>query len=269
MLAMKNDLFVIASAILISLHPSMASAAESVRSIDIVEASAFLEQYRGASEAQRTEFYDLYSDRAVVHARVQGREQGVAFQGRAFKGWGRELLKEGKTGLDGSIFRDATVEQRGNRLIVRAKRYSTTRCYWDPAYEVGIEREGAAFRIVDERLTTNPTVLCLSAHNSAGISLSTTYAATDPLAVMSGAPSRGADSTGGREWHPLSEQELADKSMRLAQQLAGARASLPSSENVTSPSVIATGALPRSSSRGSAAAEQGDVAISLRITPQD
>jgi hypothetical protein len=83
------------------------------------------------------EFYDLYSDRAVVHARVRDREQGILSRARIQGVGTSELLKEGKTGLDGSIFRDATVEQRGSRLIIRAKRYSTTRCYWDPAYQVG------------------------------------------------------------------------------------------------------------------------------------
>ena len=142
MQVMQVDSAAIAVAIVMVLHSATAPAAEPVRAVDIVEASAFLEEYRVTGEAQSAQFYDLYSDRAVIHARVQGNDQGVAFQGRAFKAWGRELLKDGRTGLDGSVFREATVEQRANRLIIRAKRYSTTRCYWDPVYQVGIEREG-------------------------------------------------------------------------------------------------------------------------------
>jgi hypothetical protein len=49
-----NGFSLIAAAILISLHASMVSAAQPVRSVEIVEASAFLEEYRVASEAQRT-----------------------------------------------------------------------------------------------------------------------------------------------------------------------------------------------------------------------
>jgi hypothetical protein len=150
--------------ILIALPSFAAPASEPVRAVDIVESSAFLEGYRVASEAHSAEFYDLYSDRAVIHVHIQDHEQGVAFQGRAFKGWGRQLLQEGRAAPDGSIFHDATVEQRGNRLLIRAKRYSTTKCYWDVGYQVGIEREGSSYRIVDERLTTNPSAHCPLEH---------------------------------------------------------------------------------------------------------
>ena len=148
--------------ILIALPSLAAPATEPVRSVDIVEASAFLEGYRVASEAHSVDFYDLYSDRAVVHVRIQDHERGVAFQGRAFKAWGRQLLTEGRSTPDSSIFHEATVEQRGTRLLIRAKRYSTAKCYWDLSYQVGIEREGSSFRIVDERLTTQPTASCRS-----------------------------------------------------------------------------------------------------------
>ena len=160
----RKQSWITGTVILIALQSFPASAAEPVRSVDIVESSAFLEGYRAASEAQSADFYDLYSDRAVIHARIQDQSQGIAFQGRAFKAWGRQLLMEGRAALDGSIFRDATVEQRGRRLLIRAKRYSTTRCYWDPTYRVGIEREGLSYRIVDERLTTNPTAHCVPEH---------------------------------------------------------------------------------------------------------
>ena len=153
----------IGTVVLIALPPFAASATEPVRSVDIVEASAFLEGYRAASEAHSVDFYDLYSDRAVVHVRIQDHERGVAFQGRAFKAWGRQLLTEGRSAPDSSIFHEATVEQRGTRLLIRAKRYSTAKCYWDLSYQVGIEREGTSFRIVDERLTTQPTASCRSA----------------------------------------------------------------------------------------------------------
>ena len=266
--AARTGSVAITAAIFLSVHMPAASAAEQVHSVEIVEASAFLEEYRVASEAQNPQFYDLYSDRAVVHARAQDREQGIAFQGRAFKTWGRELLKEGKTGLDGSIFREATVEQRGSRLIIRAKRYSTTRCYWDSTYQVGIEREGAIYRIVDERLTTNPPARCLSAHISTGAAQPPPDAVSEATSGMSETSSRTTYSL-GPEWRPLSEQELAEKSMRLAQQLAAARASLPGPDPATSPSVIASATPPRVSLSRPAAAEQGDVANALLITPED
>jgi hypothetical protein len=238
-------------------------AAEPVRSLDIVEASAFLEGYRAASEAQNPDFYDLYSDRAVVHAHIQDHDQGVAFQGRAFKAWGRELLQERRTGLDGSIFRDVTVEQRGNRLLIHAKRYSTTRCYWDPTYQVGIEREGPSYRIVDERLTTNPLAHCLPERVKTVAPLSR-LSPEWSLPALETTRLPGAAST--LDWHPLSEQELADKAMRLAQQIATARAVTPSSSATVltqRPVVSAEG------SASVASTGRGDASGGLRVTPQE
>jgi hypothetical protein len=232
--------------------------------VDIVEASAFLEGYRAASEAQSADFYDLYSDRAVIHARIEDHDQGIAFQGRAFKAWGRQLLKERRTGLDGSIFRDITVEQRGSRLLIRAKRYSTTRCYWDLTYRVGIEREGPSYRVVDERLTTNPDVHCVPerAKTEAAVSLAPPELSA-PSTVGSG---RLHAPEGAMGWHPLSEHELADQAMQLAQQFAAARAAAASSSPATSMR------RPVVSGEGRAFAEstvRRDTSGDLRVTPQE
>lgn len=255
--------------ILIALQSLPASAAEPVRSVDIVESSAFLEGYRAASEAQSADFYDLYSDRATIHARIHDHEQGIAFQGRAFKAWGRQLLMEGRAALDGSIFRDATVEQRGSRLLIRAKRYSTTRCYWDPTYRVGIEREGLSYRIVDERLTTNPTAHCVPEHAVVNAPGSMTLSPPPSPAIGSVRP---FDPQGTASWHPLSQQELADKAMQLAQQMAAARASLSRTNGAIPPSLM--GMAPRvavSSDSASSAASvvRADASSDLRVTPQE
>ena len=187
----------IGTVILIALPPFAASATEPVRSVDIVEASAFLEGYRAASEAHSVDFYDLYSDRAVVHVRIQDHERGVAFQGRAFKAWGRQLLTEGRSAPDSSIFHEATVEQRGTRLLIRAKRYSTAKCYWDLSYQVGIEREGTSYRIVDERLTTQPTASCRSTARGSIVSGST--ASVTPSEYTAAPMSGSAPTTRFRE----------------------------------------------------------------------
>lgn len=247
-------------------------AAEPVRSVEIVDSSAFLEGYRAASEGQSADFYDLYSDRAIIHARIQNRGQGMAFQGRAFKAWGRQLLKEGRAALDGSIFRDATVEQRGSRLLIRAKRYSTTRCYWDPTYQVGIEREGPIYRIVDERLTTNPTAHCVPENAVVNASASVTLPPPELTLTPTSRSVRPLESQRIAGWHPLSQQELADKAMQLAQQMAAARASLSRINGAGSPSLIGT-APPRAASPDGAtlAASPGrvDASSDLRVTPQD
>ncbi len=259
-------------AVLLALQSFPASAAEPVRSVDIVESSAFLEGYRAASEAQSADFYDLYSDRAVIHARIQDHEQGIAFQGRAFKAWGRELLEEGRAALDGSIFHDPTVEQRGSRLLIRAKRYSTTRCYWDPTYQVGIEREGPSYRIVYERQTTNPTARCIPEHAAVNASGSMTLSPPEFTLSPTSSSVRPLDSQGIARWHPLSQQELAYKAMQLAQQMAAARASLSRTNDAGPPPLIGAAPLPAGSlDRGPATASVGreDASSDLRVTPPE
>jgi hypothetical protein len=247
---------------LFTLQSFSVMAAEPVRSVDIVESSAFLEGYRAASEAQNPDFYDLYSERAVIHARIQDHDQGIAFQGRAFKAWGRQLLKDRRAGLDASIFRDVTVEQRGSRLLIRAKRYSLMRCYWDPTYQVGIEREGPSYRIVDERLTTKPYAHCVPERAMADASRAMTLPSPE-LSLPSTPGSRGPlDPVASMRWHPLSEHELADK----AKQIAAARAAAPP--------LTLTGTAPSptlSPEAGPSVASVGpsNASDDLRVTPRD
>jgi hypothetical protein len=247
-------------------------AAEPVRSVDMVESSAFLEGYRAASEAQSADFYELYSDRAVIHVRIPDHDQGIAFQGRMFKAWGRQLLAEGRAGPDGSVFRDATVEQRGNRLLIRAKRYSSTRCYWDSGYQVGIEREGSTYRIVDERLTMSPTTRCIQGRTTADVSRG--MPAPSPEFSFAPAPAsvRLLDPPSTLDWHPLSQEELGGRAMQLAQQMLAARAA-PSSPNSAIPSSWA-GAAPQpvmARDGGPRVASMGrvDASSDLRVTPQE
>ena len=268
----RKQSWITCAVILIALQSFPASAAEPVRSVDIVESSAFLEGYRAASEAQSADFYDLYSDRAIIHARIHDQSQGIAFQGRAFKAWGRQLLMEGRAALDGSIFRDATVEQRGSRLLIRAKRYSTTRCYWDPTYRVGIEREGLSYRIVDERLTTNPTAHCVPEHAMVNAPGSVTLSPPEFTPSPAIGSVRPFDPQGTVSWRPLSQQELADKSMQLAQQMAAARASLSRTNGAIPPSLM--GMAPRvavssDSAPSAASVVRADASSDLRVTPQE
>jgi hypothetical protein len=259
----------IGTVILIALPPFAASATEPVRSVDIVEASAFLERYRVASEAHSVDFYDLYSDRAVVHVRIKDHERGVAFQGRAFKAWGRQLLTDGRSAPDSSIFHEATVEQRGTRLLIRAKRYSTAKCYWDLNYQVGIEREGTSFRIVDERLTTQPTASCRSTGGGINISGGTAWArAADYTGPSMSGGLRALDSESMAPWHPLSQQELADKAMQLAQQLAAARASQSQATGMTPRDSIGSAPAALYESRPTASRGRPDIASDLHVTPE-
>jgi hypothetical protein len=254
----------------IALEPLWSWAGEPVRSVDIVESMAFLEGYRAASAAQSPDFYDFYSDRAVIHARIQHQDKGVAFQGRAYKQWGRELLVSGRAALDGSVFRDATVEQRGTRLVIRAKRYSTTRCYWDPTYQVGIEKEGASYRIVDERFTTNPAAQCVPGRASADPRVVSLVPAE--FSAPPGYPStRVVDTPTMPAWHPLSQEELAGEARQLAQAIVAARP--PGRPTNPAPlTVVVNAAGPSGTPQDpalSAATRRVDPPSDLRIPPQD
>lgn len=194
-----------------------ASAGEPVDSVAIVEARAFLDEYQTASEAASPLFYDLYSDRALIHARIEGQDQGLVFQGRAYKQWGRDLAASHRASPDASEFREATVETRGGRLVIRAERFSVTRCFWDLHYVVGIERERASYRIVDEHLTTNPAGVCTPGRSASG-PMASPFAAS----VAADAGRKSMIVAQRPSWRPLSPDEIADSARRLARQ-SGAR----------------------------------------------
>ena len=239
---------------------SWAAAREPVDSIGVVETTAFLEQYRSLGETQSLDFYDLYSDRASVHAHVEGQPKGLVFQGRAYKQWGRDLLRNGHALLDASVFRDATVEQRGSRLVVRAKRYSTVRCYWDSTYQVGIEKEGMSYRIVEERLTLNPGARCdaRTAGIRAGTAADAPTTATTPNAAVA-----TSDASGDASWHPMSQDEIAAAALRIAQQTAAQYP--PFMQTTASPAIGVSSA--SADSPSSKAERQKDPPSELWVTP--
>lgn len=146
-------------------------AAGNVDSSSMEDAKAFLRQYAIYSAVPNGELLGLYSDRAVVRARAADQPTDNVFQGSAYKQWVRALVLSRKSVLDASVFKDATVERRAGRLVIRAKRYAMNRCYWDGNYLLGIEREAGQWRIVEERMTTQPQASCSAAQAQANQTL--------------------------------------------------------------------------------------------------
>ena len=191
-----------------------AQAAGPVDALTLVEAQAFLDRYLSSSKAQSAAFFDLYSDRAVIWTRIEGAASGTRFVGSAYKSWGRTLVRERRAALDASVFHDARVEQRGARLLIRAQRYSSSRCYWDANYQVGIEPEGGAYRILEERLTTQPAAHCTpGAPASPPAPNALRSPVLDPTAA---APTAGPPPA----WRARSADDIAVMALKLAQAAA-------------------------------------------------
>jgi hypothetical protein len=197
----------------------------------LIDARDFLEGYRIA-DAGDAPLFDLYSDHALVHIRVQGQPQAFSLQGRAFKQWRQEQARIGQPRLQGSVFQAARVERRGEKLLIRARRYSGTYCYWDEDYRVTIAKEGLNERIVDEHLTLQPTSHC---------QISPQVQAPN-TALVTASPSWNSPSTPNAAvpWRPLSHDEIAAMAIRMARDTAAktrasAQVGAPSSAAPASP----------------------------------
>ena len=83
-------------------------------------------------------------------------------------------------------------------------------------------------------------------------------------------PARLVDAGNSPRWHPLSQQELADKAMQLAQQMSAARASQAragaSTQSLIGAAPLATGSF---QSPSSPSVNRPQIADDLRETPQE
>ena len=113
---------------------------------------------------------------------------------------------------------------------------------------------------------------CLSQKASAaGINISGNTASVTPSdytpTPMSGSP-RPPNSESMTTWHPLSQQELAEKAMQLAQQFAAARASHSPATGMTAEDLIGSAPVSVRKNRSTAARSRPDLASDLRVTPE-
>jgi hypothetical protein len=131
------------------------------------EARTFLLRYVGLTAASDIAALDIYRDdaRVRVATAVGGRETQTRFIGG--KEWKEQIRAgwfDGTTRLEASTFTGATAAVDGNRLLIRAQRYSRTRCYWDNSYAVAIEPDRVGrFQTVEERITFERNAVCTDA----------------------------------------------------------------------------------------------------------
>lgn len=212
---MKHPQLLLAAALtLLALTMRAAAAKTEMDAEGLVEARDFLEGYRTLNAGDE-EFFNLYSDDATLHVHIPGRDHGFVLLGRAYKAWGRENVKSGHLKLDGSIFRGASVERRAERLVIHARRYSTTRCYWDEGYRVVIEKLGSEERILDEEVTLNPAAHC---------DPTALEADANRVSVTGAGPSWNSPhrptAAATAAWQPLSQDEIAAMALKIAREAA-------------------------------------------------
>ena len=128
------------------------------------EARIYLLRYVGLTSTADVAAVDLYRDDAHVRiaTMVDGREtRASVVDGKRWKQQLRAGWFDGSTRLEASSFEGASVTTEGNRLLIRARRYSHTRCYWDNSYAVAIEPDRAGqLHIVEERINFERSTLC-------------------------------------------------------------------------------------------------------------
>lgn len=146
-----------------------AVAASTVDASLVEQSKAFLRRYAELSATQSPELLDLYSDKATIRARAADRAGATTVvDGRSFKALMRESMPRGRAEADASNFHRGTVEQRGERLLIRARRYSANRCYWDDGYMVVLVREQSAWVILEETVGTQMESRCSATQAAMG-----------------------------------------------------------------------------------------------------
>lgn len=148
--------------------------------VAIEQVKSLLSRYATQSHTQNPALYDLYSNRAVITARVEGLARPQTLVGLDLKQRMRGAVARRDRTMDASIFTDVVMERRGGRLIIQAKRYATNRCYWDSHFRLGLEQEGGHYRIVEESSYSNPQAHCGLATAQAGPSRATSSSLAAP-----------------------------------------------------------------------------------------
>lgn len=127
------------------------------------EAKTFLLRYTGLTGTSDVATLNLYRDdaRVQIWSWQDGKSQPGQVSGKEWKKQLRSGWFDGTTKLEASSFEGARVTQNGKRLVIHARRYSQTRCYWDNGYAVAIEPgEHGQYQIVEERISFQRDSFC-------------------------------------------------------------------------------------------------------------
>lgn len=128
------------------------------------QARQFLLRYAGLSSTSNVALLDLYRDDARIRAASflgERQMQDGIVRGDQWKRQLRAGWHKGTSRLEASSFQESSVLRDGDRLVIRARRYSQTGCYWDNGYAVVIapDRVGQ-YQIVEERISFQRAASC-------------------------------------------------------------------------------------------------------------
>lgn len=144
---------------------SMAALAQDAPPADATkEARQFLLRYAGLTSTSDVAVLELYRDDARIRVTSylgERQTQAGVVRGTDWKGQLRAGWYDGTSRLEASSFQDASVVLDRERLVIRARRYSQTGCYWDNGYAVAIvaDRTGQ-YQIAEERISFQRASSC-------------------------------------------------------------------------------------------------------------
>lgn len=142
---------------LVGVAGAAASAQPTAGADAVAQARQFLLRYASLTDTSNVAALDLYRDDARIHVASYRRERETQAGSTGGADWKRLLRTgwaNGTTRLEASRFQDATVERDSDRLVIHARRYSQTGCYWDNGYRVTIAPSATGqYQIVEERLS--------------------------------------------------------------------------------------------------------------------
>lgn len=169
--------------VLLALPIAASAATPAVKPDSAKEAKTFLLRYTGLTSTSDVAALNMYRDdaRVQIWSWQGGKSQPGQVSGKEWKQRLRSGWFDGTTKLEASSFEGAKVIEKGQRLVIQARRYSQTRCYWDNGYAVAIEPDAAGqYQIVEERISFQRDATCPANNDAASMA---TAAPATPVAA--------------------------------------------------------------------------------------
>jgi hypothetical protein len=117
------------------------------------EGKAFLDNFIELSNQFDKKVTSLYKDDALIRVKMtkpDGTVENIQMTGEKYKELTIKALPFAKKRGDTTDFSNITYAVQGEKIIIKADRYSTDKCYTDKGYYIVIEKVKDTFLIVEE-----------------------------------------------------------------------------------------------------------------------